>query len=97
VPYNPAIHDPEDRYVDEYDGRARARGQMRWLVDKGERMPEKNPKVASIECSVSFRLDEERAFGAVLVGCEEDVAPTRYADDSEFACISTGKLTADFV
>jgi hypothetical protein len=87
VPFNPRIHDTKDRYVDEYDGRTYAKGQMRWLVDKGERLPEQNPKIASIECSASFRLDEERAFGAVLVGCDKDDAPRRYADDSEFAMI----------
>jgi hypothetical protein len=85
VPFNPRIHDTRDRYVDEYDGRTYAKGQMRWLVDKGERLPEQNPKIASIECSASFRVDEEKAFGAVLVGCDKDDAPRRYADDSEFA------------
>jgi hypothetical protein len=81
-PFNARIHDQSDRYIDEYDGRAYARGQMTWLVDKGERLPEKTPKVVSIECSASFRLDEERQFGAVLVGCDEDEAPRRYAHNS---------------
>jgi hypothetical protein len=83
VPFNPRLHDIKDRYIDEYDGQAYAKGQMRWLVDKGERLPEKLPKVASIECSVSFHSDEERAFGAVLVGCDDDTPPRRYADDSK--------------
>jgi hypothetical protein len=83
VLFNPRIHDIKDRYIDEYDGQAHAKGQMHWLVDKGERLPEKTPKIASIECSVSFRAEEERAFGAVLVGCDDDDAPRRYADDSK--------------
>jgi hypothetical protein len=54
---------------------------MRWLVDKSERLPEKNPKVAWIQCSASFYLNEDRHFGAVLSGCEADDAPQRFAHD----------------
>jgi hypothetical protein len=80
-PFIPGLHDPKDRYIDEYDGHPYARGQMRWLVDKSERLPEKDPKVAWIQCNTSFYLNEDRHFGAVLSGCEVDDAPLRFAHD----------------
>lgn len=83
-PFNPRVHNVEDRYVDQYTGRPFAKGQMTWLVDKGERLPEKTPKKASISCSADFKPDEDRHLGAVLVGCDEDDAPLRYADSSEW-------------
>jgi hypothetical protein len=60
-----------------------ARGQMRWLVDKGERLPENPARKASIEMACKFEADDDRMFGAVLVGCDEDKAPQRYYDASK--------------
>jgi hypothetical protein len=70
-------------YQDEFTGARYAKGQMTWLVDKGERLPEKTPKKASIECSTRFRKQEDKEFAAVLVGCDDDDAPRRYADNSK--------------
>jgi hypothetical protein len=66
-------------YIDEYEGIKYAKGQMTWLVSKGERLPENKPKTASIGCCAQFRPGEDRTFGAFLVGCDEDDAPQRYA------------------
>jgi len=66
-------------YIDEYDGCKYAKGQMTWLVAKGERLGESAPKKAFIEVYRQFRPGEDRTFGAVLVGCDEDDAPQRYA------------------
>ncbi len=79
-PFNPFIHDAADAYVDEFTGSKYAKGQMTWLVDKGERLPESAPKRASIEVCRRLSKTEDRQFGAVLVGCDEDDAPRRYAD-----------------
>lgn len=78
------IHDPQDKYKDEYTGVDYAKGQMTWLVNKGERLPEFSPKKASIEVCQKFKKFEELQVGAVLVGCDEDVPPKRYADKSMF-------------
>ena len=75
----PHKHSQEDMYVDEYDGRKYAKGQMTWLVAKGERFSESQPKKACIDVIRQFRIGEDRNFGAVLVGCDEDDAPQRYA------------------
>ena len=83
-PFNPRIHDPNDEYRDEFTNARYAKGQMTWLIDKGERLPESTPKKASIECSCRFRKKEDREFGAVLVGCDDDDAPRRYADARKF-------------
>jgi len=80
-PFIPGFHDLQDRYIDKHDGQPYARGQMRWLVEKSERLPEKNPKVVWIQCSATFDVDEDRNFGAMLSVCETDDAPQRYAHD----------------
>lgn len=82
-PFIPNIHHPEDMYIDEFTGSRYAKAQMTWLVEKGERLPESTPKKASIECACRFKKNGDRDFGAVLVGCDEDVAPKRYRDQSK--------------
>ncbi len=77
------VHSAEDAYTDEYTSCRMARGQMAWLVDKAERLPEADPKVMSIRVSANFTFDESREVGAVLCGCTEDVAPTRFAHDGK--------------
>jgi hypothetical protein len=76
----PGIHKAEDMYKDQYSGVTYAKGQMTWLVDKGERLSESCPKKASIEVCRKFKNLEELELSAVLVGCDEDDAPQRYAD-----------------
>jgi hypothetical protein len=83
VPFIPLIHQIDDLYTDEFTGSKYARGQMTWLADKGERLPESIPKKASIEVCRKFKKSDDRKFAAVLVGCNEDNAPSRYADDSK--------------
>jgi hypothetical protein len=82
-PFNPQVHDPADLYKDPFNGARYAKAQMTWLVDKGERLPEATPKVASIECCTKFKLSDDREFGAVLVGCDEDDPPRRYQSNSK--------------
>lgn len=82
-PYRPGIHNPADVYTDDFTGAKYAKGQMTWLIDKGERLPEAMPKKASIDCGCKFRKSDDREFGAVLVGCDEDDPPRRYQDKSE--------------
>ena len=68
-------------YIDEFTGGKYAKGQMTWLIDKGERLPESYPKKASISISRSFKKGETREIGGVLVGCDAEEAPQRYRDD----------------
>ncbi|CAM1509097.1 Fc.00g028360.m01.CDS01 [Cosmosporella sp. VM-42] len=81
VMWNPLRHDPADMHIDEYTGMKMAKGQMRWLCDKGDRLPESAPKTMSIEVSAHFNYSEERTIGALLAGCANDVPCTRFADD----------------
>ncbi|KAH8678766.1 hypothetical protein BGZ60DRAFT_401802 [Tricladium varicosporioides] len=90
--FNPKKHSQEDMYVDEFDGARYAKGQMTWLVAKGERFPESHPKKAFIEVCRQFKVGEDRVFGAVLVGCDEDSAPQRYAHKDAY---NVCKVTAD--
>ncbi len=89
-PWDSRRHNPEDIYIDEYSGEKYAKGQMTWFVAKGERFPERAPKKAAIELCREFHLDEDRTVGAILVGCDEDSAPSRYAHHCEFK--NTGKM-----
>jgi hypothetical protein len=82
-PFIPSLHNDEDMYTDRFTGKKYAKQQMTWLVGKGERLPEKSPKSASIECIARFKRNEDRQFGAVLVGCDEDDAPRRYMHSSK--------------
>ncbi len=81
--FDPDVHSVEDAYTDDYTGCRMARGQMAWLVDKADRLPEDDPKAMSIRVSAHFTYDEPREVGAVLCGCTEDVAPTRFAHDGK--------------
>lgn len=90
--FNPSIHSAADMITDEYTGRKMAKGQMAWLVEKSDRLPEDTPKEITIAVSAHFTLDEERQLGAILAGCSEDIAPTRFADDCEF-CFSASCLS----
>ncbi|KAL8337837.1 hypothetical protein RB601_006754 [Gaeumannomyces tritici] len=82
--FNPSIHSTADMITDEYTGRKMAKAQMAWLVEKSDRLPEDTPKEITIAVSAHFTLDEERQLGAILAGCSEDVAPSRFADDCEY-------------
>ncbi|KAH8659361.1 hypothetical protein BGZ60DRAFT_382721 [Tricladium varicosporioides] len=82
--YRPSFHHPDDMYIDELTGSKYAKGQMTWLIDKGERLPESFPKKASISVSRSFKKGEPREIGGVLVGCDEEEAPQRYRHQSAY-------------
>jgi len=81
--FDPDSHVDEDSYMDKFTGKKHARGQMVWLFNKGERLREDEPNKAYIECFSKFKASDDRTFGAMLVGCDDDDAPVRYADDSK--------------
>ncbi|KAK3997750.1 hypothetical protein QBC44DRAFT_228707 [Cladorrhinum sp. PSN332] len=80
--WRPSVHHPDDMFIDEYTGHKMARGQMNWLVDMGDRLPEDIPRVLSVDVCTHFEADENREIGATLVGCSEEIAPRRFADDA---------------
>jgi hypothetical protein len=90
MPFITGVHDPDDAYIDEFSGKKYARGQMTWLVSRGERLPEAIPKVVSIEVGCKFKKTDSRDFGAVLVGCDDENPPSRYADKGELPNGSRG-------
>jgi hypothetical protein len=83
VPYIAGVHSEADAYIDKFTGRKYAKGQMNWLVEKGDPLPEgNNPKKMSISVLSHFTAHEDRAISAVLVGCSDDTAPRRFADEA---------------
>jgi hypothetical protein len=79
-PWNPRIHHQEDFHVDELTGGKYASGQMTWLCDKGDRLPESSPRTISLDVCKHFEALDERECGAQLFGCDLDVAPSRVRD-----------------
>lgn len=93
MPFIAGVHHPDDAYIEEFSGKKYAKGQMTWLIDREERLSEAAPKVVSIEACCKFKKDDNREFGAVLVGCDEEMAPRRYADPSEYITWTWTSLT----
>ncbi|KAK3332846.1 hypothetical protein B0T19DRAFT_448679 [Cercophora scortea] len=92
-PFRPGFHSEEDMYVNEITGRKMARGQMTWLCDKGDRLPDDTPRTMNIELSRQFQPGDEREIMGVLVGCTDDVPCRRFADDAaQVIC----RVRADF-
>ncbi|KAI9764517.1 MAG: hypothetical protein M1839_005887 [Geoglossum umbratile] len=79
--FNPSKHLAKDSYIDELTGERFAKGQMHWLLSKGEALPVSQPKRVAIECCRTFKTTEERRFGAQLAYCKTNDAPLRYMDD----------------
>lgn len=64
--------------------KANKAGQMHWLLTKGESLSATTPKRVSIECCRTFRPTDPRVFTAKLVACNDDYAPRRYFENSNF-------------
>lgn len=76
------VHIEEDAFYDRFTGEKRARGQMLWLLAKGEKLPEVDAKSMIIDLYFRFGLDDDKMGSCRIVSCEADKAPTRYADES---------------
>ncbi|KAI9766295.1 MAG: hypothetical protein M1839_004926 [Geoglossum umbratile] len=79
--FNPTRHLAKDSYIDELTGKRYAKGQMRWLLRKGDALPVTQPKRVATECFQTFKATKDRRFGAQLAYCMKDDAPTRYMDE----------------
>ncbi|KAG0637899.1 hypothetical protein HOY80DRAFT_907084 [Tuber brumale] len=77
-------HTAQDMYVDDLTGEGFAKGQMHWLLTKGESLSATTPKRVSIECCRTFRPTDSRVFSAKLVACNDDYAPRRYFENSVY-------------
>lgn len=83
-PFSAFKHTEEDAYIDEHDGEKYAKGQMSWLIKKGDPLLSSQARHAEIELYRTFDATDSRVFKARLVACDADVAPRRYADDSAY-------------
>ncbi|KAH0564764.1 hypothetical protein GP486_001847 [Trichoglossum hirsutum] len=80
-PFNPTKHIAKDAYIDKLTGERLAKGQMRWLLSKGDALSASKPRRVAIECCRTFTPDEDRHFGAQIAYCMKDDAPSRFMDD----------------
>ncbi|KFY05554.1 hypothetical protein V491_09098 [Pseudogymnoascus sp. VKM F-3775] len=70
-------HHRDDFYIDKYDGSHRAKGQMKWLVVKGETLPDRNPKSISIDLVRHIRRHEPARCWGVLYSFQGETPPQR--------------------
>lgn len=77
------VHIEEDAFNDRFTGEKRARGQMVWLLGKGERLPEVNAKTMTIDLYFRFGIDDDKMGSCRIVSSESDKAPKRYADEGK--------------
>ncbi|KLU92190.1 hypothetical protein MAPG_11136 [Magnaporthiopsis poae ATCC 64411] len=74
--FDPSKHSPLCSYICPFTGQKMASGQMSWLLNKSERLPESDPKVIKLAACVRFFTTQQARASARLVTCGEDVAPT---------------------
>ena len=79
-PFSSFKHAEENVYVDPFDGERKSRGQMIWLLKKGDALFSNQPKHASIEICRKFGLKDSRVFQTNLIACDYDDAPKHYAE-----------------
>ena len=79
-PFSSFKHAEENAYVDPFDGERKSRGQMIWLLKKGDAILSNQPKHASIEICRKFGLKDNRVFQTSLIACDYDDAPKHYAE-----------------
>lgn len=81
--YNPKLHGPNEWHIDRYTNEKMVSGEMSWLGNKGERLPEDDKKTISIILHSHHDLEEIRVISSELVGCSADEAPRKRLDESE--------------
>ncbi|KAF4965671.1 hypothetical protein FSARC_6566 [Fusarium sarcochroum] len=89
-------HHKDDYYLDDCDGRERANGQMRWLVMKGERLPDVEPRTMTIKLFRYLRATERAVCAGVLYSYPENDPPARKAGNVALkqVCRIEGNLTS---
>lgn len=85
-PFSSFKHQERDAYIDAFDGEKKAKGQMNWLLKKGDALLSNQPKDASIEICRKFGLRDPRVFRTNLLVLDDDSAPQRYADIPQSTC-----------
>jgi len=66
--------------MDEHTGLKLAKGQMTWMIAKGDPLLTNVRKHAQAEFTATFDMGEQRVFNVVLYECGENVAPQRRMD-----------------
>jgi hypothetical protein len=79
-PFSSFRHSEDDAYIDPFDGEKKARGQMTWLLKKGDVLLSNKPKHAEIDICRRFGLKDNKVFKSNLVALDDDKAPQRYAE-----------------
>jgi hypothetical protein len=90
-PFSAFKHSEHDSDIDPFDGERKARGQMTWLLKKGDALLSNKPTHASIELCRKFGLKDTRVFRTNVLACDEDAAPKRYAEATNSMSLSSSQ------
>ncbi|KAF8541822.1 hypothetical protein BDD12DRAFT_803390 [Trichophaea hybrida] len=90
--WDPFKHHPDDFYIHAHKRTRMARGQMSWLLGKGDILSATDPKRASIDCCTTFKRGERRFWRIHLAACDDDSASERFSESSTYI---VGSLKAD--
>ncbi|KAL8366624.1 hypothetical protein RB595_010473 [Gaeumannomyces hyphopodioides] len=74
--FDESKHSELSAYISPYSGLKMASSQMRWLLNKAERLPQSNPKVIKIAVTLPFFTREQARTCAKLMICTKDSAPS---------------------
>jgi len=96
-PFSSFQHSEDDAYIDPFDGKRKARGQMTWLLKKNDALLSNQPNHASIDLCRRFSPGDNKMFETRLVVLNDDAPPQRYADlPSGSGRVSVASLKYDF-
>lgn len=85
--FDPRKHEESEAWVDEYDGRKRADGQMNWLIKRGQDLSTSELGHAKLPLHMNFWPEEERTSSINLLAFNDTKAPKRRSDP-----VSSSKL-----
>jgi len=79
-PFSSFKHSEQDAYCDLFDGKKKARGQMKWLLKTGDALPASDGWYASTKFRTKFGRHDPRIFTIRVVELDSVEAPQRYED-----------------
>lgn len=75
-------HTQEDMYYDTLDGSKKAKGQLKWLVTKGDLILPEKPTELTFKFARKFRGEDPKSFRLIFVASTESNPPSRLDEAS---------------
>ena len=81
--YSGSKHDRRDHYTDSLTNRVMARGQLTWLIQKGDLLLSDTRKETEKEVAFNFRERDNRVFTLPIYEYPHDDIPDRFENAQE--------------